>query len=132
MPDKKYNAHNISLAKQLRKNMTKEEKHLWYDFLRVYPMKFTRQKVIGKYIADFYCAEVNLVIEIDGSQHFCKEGIEKDKIRTEYLKEYGIEVLRIANNEVNYKFEEVCEYIDYNIKIRKSVLQSPPSEIKDS
>ena len=130
--DRKHNSKIVPFAKELRKNMTKEERHLWYDFLRNYPEKFTMQKVLGKYIADFYCAEVNLVIEIDGSQHFCKEGMEKDRIRTEYLKEYGIEVLRIANNEVNYKFEEVCEYIDYNINLRKSVLQSPPSEIRDS
>lgn len=70
MLEYKYNKANVPIAKTLRKNMTKQEKHLWYDFLREYPIKFTRQKVLGKYIADFYCAKANLVIEIDGSQHY--------------------------------------------------------------
>ena len=121
MTDRKGNKEHVQYARELRKNMTKEEKHLWYDFLRNYPLKFTRQKILGKYIADFYCAEVKLVIELDGSQHFSSEGINKDKIRTEYLKEYDIEVLRISNNEVTRNFRGVCEYIDDQIKIRKSV-----------
>ena len=66
----KYNKHLVPLAKQLRKEMTKEERHLWYDFLRTYPVRFSRQKVLGKYIADFYSAEARLVIEPDGSHHY--------------------------------------------------------------
>ena len=66
----KHNKQLVPLAKQLRKEMTKEERHLWYDFLRSYPVRFSRQKVLGKYIADFYCAEAKLVIELDGSQHY--------------------------------------------------------------
>ena len=113
---RKYNRANIAKAKELRKNMTKEERHLWYDFLRDYSVKFYRQKVIGKYIVDFYCAKANLVIELDGSQHFEEEGKRYDEERTAYLKEYGVSVLRIPNNEVNDNFRGVCEYIDEIVK----------------
>ena len=64
----KYNKQLVPFAKQLRKEMTKEERHLWYDFLRTHSARFSRQKVLGKYIADFYSAEAKLVIELDGSQ----------------------------------------------------------------
>ena len=76
--DRKHNHSIVCNAKILRKNMTKEERHLWYDFLRTYPVKFSRQKVLGKYIVDFYCASAKLVIEIDGSQHYSEKGIQKD------------------------------------------------------
>ena len=108
----KYNSDLIPLAKELRKNMTKEERHLWYDFLRSYPVKFTRQKVLGKYIADFYSAEAKLIIELDGSQHYEKENQRKDQNRTEFLESYGLRVVRIPNNEVMRNFRGVCEYID--------------------
>ena len=110
--DRKHNKTIIPFAKQLRNNMTKEERHLWYDFLKSYPVKFIRQKTIGKYIVDFYCAEAQLVIELDGSQHFYDEYIEKDAGRTTYLAEYGLRVIRIPNNEVFIHFDRVCEYID--------------------
>ena len=112
----KYNSDLIPNAKDLRKNMTKEERHLWYDFLRTYPVKFVRQKVLGKYIADFYCAAVNLVIELDGSQHYKESGLKYDAVRTEFLQEFGIQVIRIPNNIVNSNFSGVCEYIDAFIK----------------
>ena len=108
----KYNSDLIPLAKELRKNMTKEERHLWYDFLRSYPVKFTRQKVLGKYIADFYSAEAKLIIELDGSQHYEKENQRKDQNRTEFLESYGLRVVRIPNNEVMRNFRGVFEYID--------------------
>lgn len=92
--------------------MTKEERHLWYDFLRNYQNKFLRQKPIGKYIVDFYCAKANIIVELDGSQHYENHNIERDKERTEYLKQYGISVIRIPNNQVNQNFRGVCEYID--------------------
>ena len=81
----KHNKQLVPLAKQLRKEMTKEERHLWYDFLRSYPVRFSRQKVLVKYIADFYCAEAKLVIELDGSQHYEDRNIKKDadRIRSE-------------------------------------------------
>ena len=96
--------------------MTKEEKHLWYDFLKNYTISFSRQKVLGKYIADFYCYKAKLVIELDGSQHFEEQGIAYDEQRTEFLKGYGLTVIRIANNMINQHFNDVCEFIDNYVK----------------
>lgn len=110
--ERKHNKSIVPLAKSLRKNMTKEERHLWYDFLRNHSVKFSRQKVLGRYIADFYSAQAKLVIELDGSQHFTDKEIEKDTERTKYLEQYGLTVIRIANNDVNENFEGVCEYIN--------------------
>ena len=114
--ERKHNTFNTPYAKELRKNMTKEERHLWYDFLRDYKPRFYRQKVLGNYIADFYCAEARLVIELDGSQHFQPEHTEKDTVRTKALEEYGLRILRIPNNEVTNNFRGVCEYIDHYLK----------------
>ena len=96
----KYNKQLVPLAKQLRKEMTREERHLWYVFLRSYPVRFSRQKVLGKYIADSYSAEAKLVIELDGSQHFEDRNVKKDADRTAFLEGYGLSVIRIPNNEV--------------------------------
>ena len=106
-------------AQQLRREMTREERHLWYDFLRTLPITVNRQKVIGPYIVDFYCASAKLVIELDGSQHYDEEGLIKDTERTKALNNYGISVLRFTNREINDKFEAVCGYINEFIK-RKS------------
>ncbi len=114
--ERKHNTKNVPLAKALRKNMTKEERHLWYDFLRQYPIRFLRQRPIGKYIVDFYCAKAKLVVELDGSQHFERAHIEKDTERTNYLSNYGIRVVRVPNNEVTRNFSGVCEYIDLSVK----------------
>ena len=92
--------------------MTKEERKLWFEYLRTYPIRFSRQKVLGKYIVDFYCAKAKLVIEVDGSQHFQDNGPEKDAVRTTFLEAYGLTVIRIPNNEVWNNFRGVCEYID--------------------
>ena len=108
----KYNSNLISSAKQLRRNMTKEQRHLWFDFLRSYEFRFTRQKVLGKYIADFYCARAKLVIELDGSQHYDPEHLRKDAERTAFLKGYDLHVIRIPNTEITTNFRGVCEYID--------------------
>ena len=111
--------HNPALtknAKALRKNMTKEERRLWYDFLRTYPVRFLRQKVIDWYIVDFYCHSARLIIELDGSQHYEAQGLLRDRIRTERIEDRGLTVLRIPNNEVNYNFDGVCEYIDLAVK----------------
>ena len=108
----KYNGKNTVLAKNLRKNATKQEKHLWYDFLRDYEIKFQRQRTIDNFIADFYCQKANLIIEIDGSQHYSEKGIEKDKFRTEKLENYGLTVIRFTNRQVDEDFYAVCEYID--------------------
>ena len=119
----KHNKQLVPLAKQLRREMTKEERHLWYDFLRTYPVRFSRQKVLGKYIADFYSAEARIVIELDGSQHYEKENSEKDAERTAFLESYGLTVIRIPNNEVIRNFRGVCEYIDIAIKQSLSQLR---------
>ena len=116
MPSEKKRKHNPALTKNaiaLRKNMTKEERHLWYDFLRNYPTRFLRQKVIDGYIVDFYCHAARLVIEIDGSQHYEEKGLLSDQIRTERIEKRGLQVLRIPNNAVNNNFSGVCEYIDH-------------------
>ena len=105
------------LAKKLRKEMTPEERHLWYDFLRNYPVRFLRQKVIDHYIADFYCRKAGLVIELDGSQHFEEPGLAKDRIRTEHMEQRGLTVLHIANIDVNQHFESVCAYIDQFVQM---------------
>ena len=113
--------HNPSLtenAKNLRKNMTKEERHLWYDYLRNYPVRFLRQKVIDNYIVDFYCHEARMVIELDGSQHFEKQGLKYDGIRTEHLQERDLVVMCIPNNEITRNFRGVCEYIDMVVQNR--------------
>ena len=116
--DKKYNPYLIANAKNLRKNMTKEERHLWYDFLRNHSLKFRRQAPIGKYILDFYCPEIKLAIELDGSQHYeTIEMIEYDKQRTEYLNQFGIKLIRIQNTDINQNFYSVCEYINKYINL---------------
>ena len=116
--DYKGNKHPVPLARNLRKNMTKEERRLWYEFLRQYPVRFARQKVLGQYIADFYCAEAKLVVELDGSQHYDPSKQENDRKRTEYLSGYDILVLRIPNNEVMHNFSGVCQFIDYHVNQR--------------
>lgn len=108
---RKHNSILTENAKTLRKEMTKEERHLWYDFLRSYPIRFLRQKVIDNYIVDFYCHEARLIIELDGSQHYTTPGISKDKIRTEKIENRNLTVMRIPNNEINQSFKGVCEYI---------------------
>ena len=108
---RKHNKDILPTAKMLRKNMTKEEKHLWYDFQRTYPVRFSRQKVLGKYIADFYCAEAKLVIELDGSGHYTEEGKQYDE-KTAFLEEYGLTVIRIPNTEIHKNFRGVREHID--------------------
>ena len=117
----KYNKQLVPFAKQLRKEMTKEERHLWYDFLRTYAVRFSRQKVLGKYIADFYSAEARLVIELDGSQHYEDGKVEKDAQRTAFLEGYGLTIIRIPNNEISRNFRGVCEYID--TAVRQSLSQ---------
>ncbi len=108
---KNYNKNLVKYSQNLRKEMTPQERHLWYDFLKELPIVINRQKVIGSYIVDFYCASKKIVIEIDGSQHFEKTGIVEDKIRDEYLNRIGLKVLRYSNYEVNTTFDSVCEDI---------------------
>ena len=117
---KEYNKANIPLAKTLRKNMTPWERKLWYEFLRYYPIRFQRQKAIGNYIVDFYCAKAKLIIELDGSQHY--EPDYQEKVRTKELEGMNLIILRICNLDIDRIFSGVCEYIDLNVK--KSLPQS--------
>ena len=116
--DRKHNAALTANAKALRKNMTKEERHLWYDFLRGYPVRFLRQKVIDHYIVDFYCHDARLIVELDGSQHYDPAKQERDLERTQLMESRGMKVIRIPNNEVNQNFRGVCEYIDHLVQKR--------------
>ena len=119
--NKKYNER----AKILRKDMTQEERKLWYMFLKNHTERFLRQKVIDNYIVDFYCPKKKLIIELDGSQHYTTEGIEYDKIRTELLNSYNLKVIRFSNLEINRQFKEVCELINCN-------LYKNPQSLRDS
>jgi very-short-patch-repair endonuclease len=121
--ERKHNKMLTENAKILRNNMTKEEKHLWYDYLRKCPVRFSRQKVLGKYIADFYSAEAKLVIELDGAQHFEKENRIYDEKRTEFLEQYDLKIIRIPNGEINTNFEGICRYLDKQIEQSLSQLR---------
>ena len=113
--------HNLKLtgnAKRLRKEMTEEERKLWYLFLRNFPIRFLRQKVIGNYIVDFYCAKARLVIELDGSQHYEEQEEEYDKSRDEWLSAQGLLVLRFSNYDLNKKFKDICAYIEKIVEER--------------
>ena len=105
------NSNLTVFAKELRKNMTRHERHLWYDFLKSLPLTVHRQKVIGPYIVDFYIAEKKLVIELDGSQHYDIRGKQADEIRDQFLREQGLTVLRYANSDLDKNFRGVCQDI---------------------
>ena len=96
--------------------MTKEERHLWYDFLKTYTPGFHRQKPFGNYIADFYCPRVKLIVELDGSQHYEEKGLEYDQERSTFFNNLGVVVLRYTNIDVWQRFREVCEEIDCEVK----------------
>ena len=106
-------------AQELRKHATKEENHLWYDFLRMYPVQFNRQKSFGIYIVDFYCDQAKPVIELDGGQHYETAGLDHDLVRTEYLEqEHGLQVLRFSNLDIAENFSGVCTAIDAEVRSR--------------
>ena len=106
--------------------MTKEEKHLWYDFLREYPVKFYRQRVVGAYILDFYCASADLAVELDGNQHYATDEAElHDQLRTDYLNNHGLIVIRFTNREIKENFRGVCEEIDRAVADRMRAKGSP-------
>ena len=115
---KAYNKDLVSNAQALRKNMTPEEKHLWYDFLKRLPMKAHRQYNIGNYIVDFYIPQKQLVIEIDGIQHLTEEHKEKDQIRDKFLEGQGLRVLRFPNESIRKNFAGVCQVILNCIEVK--------------
>ena len=105
-------------SQELRRQMTREERHLWYDFLKTYPVQFKRQYSVGPYFVDFYCYKAKLVVELDGSQHCEPKAVEYDAIRTEYLKKQGFLVLRFSNLDVMAQFRAVCDTIDTAVQNR--------------
>ena len=96
------------VAQKLRREMTPQERHLWYDFLCTLPVRFRRQKVIGGYIVDFYCADPKLVIELDGGQHYDDGAEQRDAQRDDWLNQQGIVILRYSNRDIQVNFEGVC------------------------
>ena len=108
----------ISYSQALRKNMTGEERHLWYDFLKTLPIPVNRQRVIGQYIVDFYISSAKIAIELDGSQHFEENGLRKDADRDKYFENIGICVLRYSNYDIKNSFDAVCQDILNNIADR--------------
>jgi very-short-patch-repair endonuclease len=110
----------LRYSQKLRKSMTKEERHLWYDFLKTYPVQFRRQYPIAPYIVDFYCYKARLVVELDGSQHCDSAGFRYDAHRTAALEAQGLTVIRFSNLDVTTRFREVCEVIDRLVHCRMS------------
>ena len=127
---KQYNKSNIPLAKELRKNMTPWERKLWYEYLRYYPIRFQRQKAIGNYIVDFYCAKARLVIELDGGGHYEEAQMKADSARTADLEAMNLRVIRICNLDIDKNLRGVCEFID--TEVRKSLPQSPTATAPSS
>ena len=109
---KLYNPALKPRAQELRRNATREENHLWYDFLRNHPLQFRRQKQFGNYIVDFYCSSAKLVIELDGAQHYEEAAQKYDEERTKYLNALGLRVVRFSNRDINERFEGVCQAIE--------------------
>lgn len=110
-----YNPKLTEKAKKLRKEMTKAECMLWFQFLKEHTYRFQRQKVIDHYIVDFYCSKAKLVIEIDGSYHYDNDQFQYDQIRTERLSIYNLTVIRFSNQEISDNFNKVCEVINSHL-----------------
>ena len=117
----------LANARRLRREMTPHERKLWYLFLRKYPVKIYKQRIIGRFIVDFYCASANLVIEADGSQHYEPQGMVHDAERSQFLTALGLEVLRFSNRDIDRDFRGVCEQIEITIQNR---LQGPLSHLR--
>ena len=117
----------LSIARSLRREMTPQERRLWFCFLKNYPVKFFKQRIIENYIVDFYCSPAKLVIEVDGSQHYDPEKMESDRKRSEVFQKYGLEVIRFSNREVNQYFDSVCESIHRTVINR---IGQNPYEVK--
>ncbi|MBQ3367605.1 endonuclease domain-containing protein [bacterium] len=117
----------VEAARILRKDMTPQEKHLWFDFLRHYPVKIYKQKIINDFIADFYCAKAMLIIELDGNQHYTEDGLAHDAERTNVLNALGFLVIRFPNSEIDNNFSSVCNQIDNIIQTRIKVPMTSPS-----
>ena len=121
LPEKYFLPRNKELkqpSRDLRTNATKQEHRLWYDFLRDFKPRFTRQRIINNYILDFYCHKAGVAIELDGAQHYEPDATEYDKARTEHLNGLGIEVLRFSNKDIDNNFREACDKIKITVEER--------------
>ena len=114
----KHDENILRNSQKLRRNMTKEERHIWYDFLKTYPVQFKRQVPFGNYIVDFYCHKAQLVLELDGAQHCEPEMLDYDRQRTVYLEKKGLMVMRISNLDVMREFRSVCDAVDQAVRAR--------------
>ncbi len=113
-----HNGNLTGKAQRLRKEMTKEERRLWYEYLRSYPLQFRRHVTCGSYIMDLYCAAARLAVELDGSQHYELSEQAYDAKRTAYLQSQGIQVLRFSNTDVLQNLRAVCQAIDMAVANR--------------
>ena len=124
MPGKKdfeytgYNSNHKEAARILRREMTPQERKLWYRFLKGFPLIVHRQRPIDRFIVDFYCPKARLVIELDGSQHYTVDGQEYDQLRTEVLEQYQLEVIRFSNHQIDQQFQSVCREIERVVSSR--------------
>ena len=123
-----YDKRKIPKARQLRKNMTPQERKLWYGFLSSYAIRFQRQKTIDRFIVDFYCHKAKLIVELDGSQHYSDEGIAYDQERSAVLERYGLKVIRFSNRQVDREFYAVCQVIDE--EVRRRCGDAPPVSLR--
>lgn len=123
----KHNKSLTPIAQKLRREMTKEEKQLWYRFLKNYPIQFKRQVTCGQYVLDFYCPKARLVIELDGSYHYYTQTADNDKTRTEYLNSLGIHVMRFPNKDVWQDLDRICKQIDFAVKklVEENLIRQP-------
>ena len=121
-----YNPGLVECARELRKNQTSAERKLWFEFLRGFKYRVLRQRPIGQYIVDFYCARLSLVIEVDGGEHYSEEGKDYDQQRTKLLQSYGLKVLRFMNSDVLNHFEDVCREIAVFIASKEEESPQPP------
>ena len=119
-------------ARELRRDMTPHERKLWYIFLRKYPIKIYKQRIIDSFIVDFYCARAKLVIELDGSQHYTSQGLAYDRERTAVLSKYDLSVLRFTNYDIDHHFDAVCRRIDNEIQTRISLTFGESSPTTDN
>ena len=123
-----YDRRMIPKARELRMNMTAQERKLWYGFLSRYAVRFQRQKTIDRFIVDFYCHSAKLVVELDGSQHYSEEGIAYDRERSAVLEWYGLKVIRFSNRQVDREFYAVCQVIDE--EVRRRCGDAPPVSLR--
>ena len=119
-----YNHKNVEYARDLRREMTPWERKLWYCYLNKYPIRFYRQKPIGKYIVDFYCPKASLIVELDGGGHYEEIAERKDSERTKQLEKLGLKVIRFSNMDIDRNFRGVCAEIDKEVSCRRTLPQS--------